>query len=515
MLQAGIYASAGGALLLDISTRASQLVITNGEHGFGTLTCFVRMSLAESFQLYDRPGIPHVQLSEFGMQVWAGRLEDVAIVAGGVRLTALGYWRAFSDMPYFAVFSTTRVGDWEVLKITDDNAIYNERYQLDTNNRLFITPVKGNTYGNTGVGNKHAELGYRGLDQGLRQIVACSFTYDLTMPANWKAYLQSADSAWVRGTVQWSLAGNGAQQTGTQTLTFTGTDRLVFLLRFEAADAAYAPETGINYLKITNLRVQTTTAVPLAADTIATGMVNYVTSINSAQLSSSAALILSPAVDLTDEVYADVTPAAILDRLAYIGNSATPPVLFETGVWDNQILSFQKRGTTARTWYVDISALELERTIDQLYNDVYADYQEAGGHTLRSATNADSNSKARYGLMRRKMVQTSTTSSTLAATTRDAALQDGKDPRPRIKITFDRVFDGAGSVSPLWMVRAWDQVVIRNLPLTLSASLDRIRTFRVIETRYDVDKNVLTVTPEQFVPSLAVLTARNAAGIRR
>lgn len=514
MLQAGIYSSFAGPLVLDISPRASQLVVVNGEHGFSTLTCFVRMSLAESFQLFDRPGTPHVQITEFGVQVWAGRLEDVAIVAGGVNITALGYWRALTDNPYITVWSTTKVTDWEVLKNSDETTVYNERYQLDTNNRLFISPQKNATVGNTTV-NKAGVFGYRGVNSGSRQIVACSFTYDLTAPVTWKAYLQDASSAWVRNTVQWSLAGNGAQQTGTATLTFTGNDALVFFLRYEAADATVGAETGGIYLKITNIRVMTTTSAALYADEIAKDLVAATVSANSGQLASTTALIKSPTVDLTDEVYWGLLPADILDRLASLGDNSSPVALYETGVWDNQLLSFQKRGLTARIYYVDISALELERTINALFNSAYATYQEANGHPIRTGSSTDANSATRYGLSRKRVIPANTTSSTEATAARDAAVQDGKDPRPRIKIAFDRVYDSSGSVYPLWMVRAWDTVVIRNLPLTLSASLDRIRQFRVIEARYDVDKNILTVTPEQFVPSLAVLTARNAAGIKR
>lgn len=509
-----LYASSAGQMFADYSSRASQLVVTNGEHGFSTLNCFVRMSLAESFQLFERPGTPHVQISEFGLQVWAGRLEDVAIVAGGVNITALGYWRALTDNPYITVWSSTRVSDWEILKTGDEATVYSDRYALDTNNRLYITAQKNATVGNTTV-NKAGIMGYRGLNNGSRQIVAWSFTYDLTAPVTWKAYLQDASAVWVRNTTLWSLAGNGAQQTGTASGTFAGNDALMFMLRYEAADATVGAETGGIYLKITNIRVMTTTSAALYADEIAKDLVAATVSANSGQLASTTALIKSPTVDLTDEVYWGLLPADILDRLAFLGDNSSPVALYETGVWDNQILSFQKRGLTARVYYVDISALELERTINALFNSAYATYQEANGHPVRTGSSTDSNSAARYGLTRKRAIPANTTSSTEATAARDAAVQDGKDPRPRIKIAFDRVYDSSGSAYPLWMVRAWDTIVIRNLPLTLSASLDRIRQFRVIEARYDVDKNVLTVTPEQFVPSLAVLTARNAAGIRR
>ena len=55
-------------------------------------------------------------------------------------------------------------------------------------------------------------------------------------------------------------------------------------------------------------------------------------------------------------------------------------------------------------------------------------------------------------------------------------------------------------------------MTIRNLPPTLSTAIDRIRTFRVSETRYDAMTNTLTVIPESPTPRVEIMLARQAVG---
>jgi hypothetical protein len=115
----------------------------------------------------------------------------------------------------------------------------------------------------------------------------------------------------------------------------------------------------------------------------------------------------------------------------------------------------------------------------------------------------------RYGA-----ITAQTTSSTQATTVRDASLQDNKDPKPRVGLTFSALYDASGGRWPNWAMRAGDTVTIRNLPPTSSTTIDRIRTFRVSETSYDVDTDTIAPTPEESLPTLDFLIARNAAGVR-
>lgn len=513
MLALQIYDAPGGALLLDASPQASGVTIATNEHGFESLRANIRLSFAEAFRLYDRPGLPHVALSDAAAGVaWEGRLEDVAITDGGVAITALGYWRALADAPYTALWSDSSVAEWRPVLPSEDATREPARWQMDNNNRLYLAPRKGETFGTP---NYYAgEYTYETPAGGERTITTVTFTYALFAPVGWTGFLRSQTRAWATPAVEWSLAGNGALQSGTVTQNLaTPRDRICFGLYFGNAAAAYAGETGATYLRITGLRVKTTTAATVTADAIAGALATYVNGINSTQISASGALIASPALDLTDELYEDEAPADILTRLAALGDNATPPKQWEVGVWENRLLHLRVRGSAGRAWYVDAAGLELERSLETLRNAVYAVYRDAAGVTQRTAAATDAASAARYGLTRRAALRADTTSATQAGVQRDAYLQDRKDPPARAGITIWAIYDAAGARWPLYAVRSGDTITLRNLPPTLSGDVDRIRTFRISRTEYKCDDDTLSVEPEEPAPSLETMLARRAEGI--
>jgi hypothetical protein len=253
-------------------------------------------------------------------------------------------------------------------------------------------------------------------------------------------------------------------------------------------------------------------ACQVYADDIVKGLIGQVSALNSAQLSSSVGQVQSPGLDLLDEVYEDADPAAIVAHLTGLGDNQATPRLWEVGVYEGRQLYFRPQ-IQQRDWYVDATDLSIVRTLERLANNVYATYQDTNGRTLRTAIVGDSASVARYGLVRRAHVTAETTSATQAEARRGAALQDRKDPLPRATIQFNAVYDAAGAWYPLWLVRSGDTITIRNLPPNLSTSVDRIRTFRITHTAYDVMANVLAVEPELPPTTLETMLARQAEGI--
>jgi hypothetical protein len=250
------------------------------------------------------------------------------------------------------------------------------------------------------------------------------------------------------------------------------------------------------------------TAHVIYADEIADGLITTTSTLNPGQLSSSLALTDSPALDLLNEVYEDQLPSDILDYLASIGDTAGNA--WEWGVRDAQRLYFRRQGSAARTWYIDVSDLDIQRMLGQLTNSVYAVYSDANNRALRTAATADAASVARYGLTRRAALSVSTTSATQAGLGQAAALADRKDPKPRAGVTISQVFDAGGARWPLWAVAAGDTVIIRNLPPTLSTTIDRIRVFRLSRAAYDFDTNTLALEPELPRPTLDALLAQQA-----
>jgi len=508
MLLLALFDAPNGTMIADLSSLAHDVRASTNEHGFAALSATVDLSLAEAFALYDRPGLPHVVLSDGAYSVFEGRLEDVTITDTGAQLIAFGYWRALSDAPYTALWSDTRVSAWEPIRAEDLASQEPDLYQVDTNNRIYITLVNGATYRST---LDIASMVYYAPSQGERSIARVTFSYSLLVPVDWRARLSSYTSGFASGTSEWTLDATGVLQTGNVTQNLASPNPIVTFELFNNAgsDLTFADETGTAYLKITNVRVMSTTASTVTADAIAGALATYINGINSTQLNTSTALIAAPGLDLTDEIYEDAYPADILTRLAGLGDNQTPPRQWEVGVWDDQQLHLRVRGSTARAWSVDAGSLDVQRSLETLANAAYGIYQDAIGWTQRTAVATDASSIARYGLTRRAAVPTQTTSSTQAGVHRDAYLEDRSTVQPRASITIPALYGAEGSQWPLWMARSGDTITIRNLPATLSLDVDRIRTFRIAGTEYHCDMDMLTVTPESPRPSVEVLLARS------
>lgn len=250
------------------------------------------------------------------------------------------------------------------------------------------------------------------------------------------------------------------------------------------------------------------------ADEIAKDIVSQISTLNSTQLSSSTTLIQSPGVDLNDEIYEDQSPADVLIHLTGLGDNQTTPRQWEVGVWERRVLHFRPRGDAAKAWYVDVTDLGIARTLEDLSNSVYADYKDPNDRTLRTTNSTDSTSIARYGLTRRSNIVVDTTSNVQATVQVSAQLADHKDPLPRATVAFDAVYDAGGARWPLWLVRSGDTITIRNLPPTITTSVNRIQTFRISHTTYTPATRSLAVELEVPPPRLATLLARRAEGIR-
>ncbi len=502
----GLYAADKATLIADYSERVSGLVVTTNEHGFAELTAKVRTTLVEAFLRYDRATAYYLLVKAAGETVWEGRLEDAALVDGGLTLQGLGFQRALSDAPYTALWSLKRYDDWRAMTIDDRINTRTEKYEVDNNNRIYISPRKGEAYTN---GSTLGRMGYAAPDKGARYLVKVEFAYDVYLPTGYDANLVSS-SGGLGGTPtsEWTVAGNGASQTGTATVTLTNATADALRFEINPKTETYAGETGDRYVKITSLRVKSTASASVYADEIAKALIAVVASVNPTQLSSDTVLVESPTIDLTDQVYLDLRPAEILNSLIVLGDNQTPPRQWEWGVWEGQRLHLRARGSAGRAWYVDATRLDVERTLDALYNSVYSIYQNESGDTLRTAAEADADSQAIYGVTRQGYISSDTTSAAQAGVERDTALADTKNPRPRAALAFDALYDAAGARWPLWACRSGDTITIRNLPPQLSASIDRVRTFTVSETRYDVDSDVLEATPESPLPRLDVLLAR-------
>ena len=503
MLTLQVYTQPGGALLADFTGRATGLRCSTNRHGFAACDVpLVPMSLSEAFEVYDWPGLPHVVVSDSGGGVvWEGRLEDIEIVAGGVALTALGYQRALYDAPYTALWSKSGTGDWKSVPQERSGAMP-DRYEMDNNNRLYIAPKRGESFLNN---DHYGEMTYAAPHNGGRALTRLTASYDITLPAGWLAAIYSAADNYGSPVSAWSLTATGSQQTGSLSVDLTPNARVMWHIRNQTgATYTVSADTGAWYARLTNVRLMS--AAEVTASGIAAALAQFINVTNGDQLRGDAVLIEPTTTDLRDEVYEDALPAAILDRLALLHGC-------EWGVYDDRRLHFRPRGGQ-RHWYVDVTATpQLQRSIESLRNSAYAVYRGDDGRALRTASVGDADSQARYGLVRRGLVNAQTTSLTEAQTHRAVYLADRATLAARAEVSFDRLYDGVGALWPLWSCRAGDTVTVRNLPPTLLTDIDRVRTLRVAETEYDAAAGTLSIAPEEPLPRLDVLVARRGAGL--
>lgn len=245
---------------------------------------------------------------------------------------------------------------------------------------------------------------------------------------------------------------------------------------------------------------------PTTGDQVARDVLDDARADNPTLLRAAYDRIDTPGVDLYDEEYEDADMRAVLTRIAALGDDQVPPRQWEAGVWEDGRLHFRPRSTEGRDWYTEVAELEVERSLSAVWNSVYSRYDNGASAT---AIATDSESVTRYGVTRRQARSSHTTDSAQAERERDAALADNATPIPRASVEVTRIMTANGTPAPLWCVRSGDTLTLRNLPPETGNAIDRIRTFRIAETRYRCDDHTLEVTPEAPLPRVDVLLARS------
>lgn len=264
-----------------------------------------------------------------------------------------------------------------------------------------------------------------------------------------------------------------------------------------------------SYTTGARVRAQRVIATDIVSD-----LASVVSGTNIGQLDASTALLNPDAItlpDLDDEVYEDADMKSIINRLILLGDSSNNRL--EAGVWEDRRLFLYRRGARSRAWFADAATFTLRRSSDSLANSVYGVYQDASGRTLRTATATNSQSVTSFGYTRRRTASVDTTSQAEAERIRDTTLVDGATPQPQARFTIRLLQSGDGAIWPLWMLRANDTMTVRGIPSAFGTGVDRLRTFRITRTEYDVDNNVMSFEPEEPLPTLEVLLAQQAAGL--
>lgn len=240
----------------DVTRRLRSCRASKGEHGDLRLAVELAMGRDEAYAVMNLVGVPKVVISDGCRNCWSGRLEDIAPTESGLSFTALGPWRYVSDLVYTALWSDASVKNWDVLTEEDISTIKKSQFDTDNNNRLWLAARNGEGFVNT----NRACFGYRIPDMSDRGVTVVQFVYDLGSGTNWTGKLQSRDSSWGSAAAQWTLAGGIAVKTGAIFVTFTAAEALTFDLEATGTLTIAANTGSAAYLKITRLRVATSTA---------------------------------------------------------------------------------------------------------------------------------------------------------------------------------------------------------------------------------------------------------------
>lgn len=506
-LGVGLYTPAG-ALVFDCTGRAENVQFSTGEHGCEALSFNFRLPYLEARSFSERKTVYHAKVFAAGETIWGGRVDQMALVDGGLKITALGHFNALGDVPYLALWSDTEIKNWQELNevaVSSNNSI--DAYEAKFNEEIYVAPRIGEAL----TSSTRHYVGWHIPNGSARFVSTITFTYEFLAPnATWLWRLRantgaaSFNSAWSGGSITThSLAGSGVLQTGTVTITpAASTQGLFFELLYNSAVATtLTGTTGAScYYKVTNVRIKTTSAVTVTAQEIAQDILASLVAVNANELSSSTALIGNPNVDIRQLVAEDADMRAVLDDVAKLGDGSGN--LWTTLVWADKRLVLEQRGSTGRTYYTDVEDVEITKAInDGLFNSVYTTYQTAGGDGVRTTTGSNTPSINDYGLTRRKALKSQTDNVTEANNARDVFLARHQVAVPKASIEVKRIYDKNGRWVPLYLVRAYDTVVVRNL-LATSQSTDKLRVFTLAGTSYDADDDKLTITPESPVDGL-------------
>lgn len=497
--------SARSRMIGDMTNLLRNGTITSGQHGDEECTIDLAVSPSAAARLFQYVRTPHLDITQAGAPLYSGRVEELEIGGRSTRLTAYGYWRALADVPYTALWSHVSTADWRPVQTTEIANCSPNRYRFDNNNRLYITTDKTSSYQST----TYAAYAYRLPDQGNRYAYAISGNYVTNLPsATWRIGVLWYSAA--PGDAAWTQISSATIATGTgsgsfsQVLTGSPVAVALFLQYNSVTPTTPAAEADTYYARFTGVRV-TSQATPILLSNIAADMVNVVSGVNSAQLSSSTVRIAATTTDRYEEVYEDADMRQILERLALAEGD------YVVGVDRDRRLYLHAPGTYARTWAVERADLRLTRILNDVTNSAYGVYQESDGYALRTATSANSAGQTRYGVTRRSAVDAAqTTSSSVAGTIRDAFLADNAAPPPRAAITIQRggIATSSGGRVPGWMVQSGDTLRIRQLPPDLALSLDQLSTFRVGRRTYDLMTGETTIEPLNAPDTLAVYLAQ-------
>ncbi|MDW8215896.1 MAG: hypothetical protein RMJ55_20285, partial [Roseiflexaceae bacterium] len=175
------------------------------------------------------------------------------------------------------------------------------------------------------------------------------------------------------------------------------------------------------------------------------------------------------------------------------------------GVWEDGMIVLDRLSNLEREWLVDVGEWRLSRSLKRIAAQAYATYRSPGGQRLRTTTAVREDVAQRFGYRSIAQIDAQTTSETTANALRTAELSRRVEAQSTARFTVRSVYQPLGERVPLWRVRPYDVLTIRNLPSISGLLRDPIRRVRVLAVEYDADRDRLTVEVEDPITMPAMI----------
>jgi len=214
-------------------------------------------------------------------------------------------------------------------------------------------------------------------------------------------------------------------------------------------------------------------------------------------------------IDLSVKEY----PLSRINQLVKVSASDHVPWFF--AIWDDRVPYLFKRNITQvdwRVWLDSFTDLRLDQSALELRNSVIP----VQGTTLGTAVD----NAASLLLYPRREVKFVLPTDTPSAPLEDAATMYGiEQSLPRQKQSFDisgKVYRATSATGgrleevPKYLIRAGEVIRIQDLvPASVPIALDDVRTFFIMETHYNADRDTITIQPDRRARRLTSTIVEN------
>jgi hypothetical protein len=344
--------------------------------GFGYLTWKCRRRVGHDYPDLGH-GFPVVMRKGPFRVLFSGQIVRITETSGSggdeIEIWALGWVHVAKADTYNHIYCDTRWAQWVSSEIPS-GSFRPDRFDWDTNNRLYFKPRRGVDYDE----NDYTRLRYTfQFGEVATRFVA---SYDIALPGSWPGKLEVRDSG---GNVLWSKA---VTEEGTIDVTTSGSPTY-FEVRFYCTDAGEnTAEDDTVYGKLTGVKVFSVNVSTLDAKVIADDIVDLL-SVEGHGLSSDTTKVESPGRVLEPCFFdTDMSLTDVMNHVCQFGDSNDVPLVWGVMMDDTRRLFLEPMDLTNVPYVISPHRAELSRGGDwsESIQKAYGIYTDSEGNVSRT-----------------------------------------------------------------------------------------------------------------------------------